>query len=182
MDAWGFNFWDEVAGGTKNSWFSAELCFWQEEHIFNFQTGTHRTHSFLGTEEHKNIFLFSRKDAKGAKFLEPLMDFFVSRRRRGLSRSLKNTNFCETIILTKEHNAPRPCLEFFTRNTLNHAEWIVSRRRRGLSRSRAEQILWSSVSSVWNDNSDRRTKGHNAPRTCLEFFTRNSQIFLDRRT
>ena len=39
-------------------------------------------------------------------------------------------------------------------------------------------FLWSSVSSVWDDNSDRRTKGHNAPRTCLEFFTRNSQIFF----
>ena len=82
---------------------------------------------------------------------------------------------------TKGHNAPRTCLEFFTRNTQNHAEWIVSRRRCGLSRKRAEQILWSSVSSVWDDNSDRRTKGHNAPRTCLEFFTRNTrntQIFF----
>ena len=41
---------------------------------FNFHTELTELTDFFWTEGHKNIFLFSRKGAKGAKYLEPLMD------------------------------------------------------------------------------------------------------------
>ena len=105
---------------------------------FNFHTELTELTDFLGQ---KNIRIYFCSHAKGAKYLEPLMDFFCfTQTARTLAEFeehefLWDDNFDKR---TKEHNALRPCLEFFTRNTQNHAEWIVSRRRRGLSQKSCE--------------------------------------------
>ena len=92
MDAWDVDFWKrgcwslKILDSRRSSVDRRTYFYFHTELKVAVRTckgkAIHGTHRFFGTEEHKSIFLFSRKDAKGAKFLEPLMDFFVTQTAR----------------------------------------------------------------------------------------------------